>query len=104
MGGMENPAPEYPDSLPPDIEEWNLGQPELFVGVGEWAQAGSSQRQHPLDICLNRRRLTWWEQRLHRRLGPANKLGKESPLREDLVSQDLADRAASGMEPELELI
>ena len=63
MGGMQNPAPEHPDSLPPDIEEWNLGQPELFVGAGEWAQAVSSQRKRPLDVSLNRRRVTGWEKR-----------------------------------------
>src|SRR4051812_44599323 len=104
MGGVEDPAPEYPDPLPPHVEERYGCEPKSLIAVGERSQPGSGQLQHPLDVGLHRRLVTNRKERLDWWFGQSDELGKETPLRENLMSEDLADRAAPGMKPELELI
>jgi hypothetical protein len=35
MRCVQDPAPEHPNPLTPDIEEWNLGEPEGLACIGE---------------------------------------------------------------------
>jgi hypothetical protein len=104
MRGVQDPPPEDPDSLAPDIEERHLSRPEGLARIGERRQASPRKGDYALDIGLHRRPITLRQQRIHVRLGETHELGEKPPLREDLMNQYLADGAAAGVKPELELI
>jgi hypothetical protein len=104
MSRVQDPAPEHPDPLTPDIEKWNLGEPECLVCPGEGNQSSPSEGYHALDVRPDRCSIACRQERFGRRLGQSDKLREKPPLGENLMNQNLPNRAAPGMGPEVELV
>ena len=78
VAGVQHASPERPDPLSrPPAEERHLGRPPRGAGLGELRQSLPCQEEIPVQVGLDRRWFTRWQQFVGWRFLSANELGEE---------------------------